>query len=217
MIWNRHLNVEGKHALISPSKYYWMYDSAEDFEKRICSSYAQQVGTLLHEEAHDRIFFKYSMLKSDKRNVILNLLKGGIPSVVIDNLDFDSIFSNLTTYVNDAIRLRMDPEVVLYFSENCWGTADSILYDEKKRILKIHDLKTGTTPAKIEQLYAYAALFFLEYTYAKVKDTDICLRIYQNNDIIEEVPDYDRILDIMDIIRRNDKIAKKIRNDGYVL
>ncbi len=45
-------------------------------------------------------------------------------------------------YVNDAIGYGLDPEVVLYHSENAFGTADAIGFDEKK-----HTSCASTPPA----------------------------------------------------------------------
>lgn len=60
-------------------------------------------------------------------------------------------------YVNDAIGFKMTPEQPLFYSENCFGTADAISY--RNKLLRIHDLKTGLIPAHMEQLMIYAALF----------------------------------------------------------
>lgn len=210
MIWNKHLSLEGKHAFLSPSKYHWLKDTDDDLVARICNSYTADVGTLLHKEASNYIQFRYRMTKHEKRSIAVHLLSNGIPPVVLDNLDLDSICSNIVTYVNDAVGFRMSPEVILYFSEACFGTADAISYDEKNRQLRIHDLKTGVTPAKMEQLYIYTALFFLEYSYIKIADTQIELRIYQNNDIVVDNPTVDDILPIMENIRRCNNIVSQI-------
>ena len=71
--------------------------------------------------------------------------------------------ATFNAYVNDAIGYGLDPEVVLYHSENAFGTADAIGFDEKKHLLRIHDLKTGVTRVNMVQLHIYAALFCLEY------------------------------------------------------
>lgn len=118
-------------------------------------------------------------------------------------------------YVNDAIDFGMTPEQVLYFSENCFGTADAILYEDN--FLRIHDLKTGTTPVtdksgRLPQLEIYAALFFLEYD-LDLRDTDIELRVYQNNDIIVEHPYIEDIAPIMDKIISFDKIIEQIKRE----
>ena len=43
--------------------------------------------------------------------------------------------------------------MVLYYSENCFGTADVISFNDD--LLRIHDLKTGAVPARMEQLFIY--------------------------------------------------------------
>ncbi len=68
--------------------------------------------------------------------------------------DEDSL---LAIYINDCIRFGMYPEVVLYYSDNCFGTADAIAFRYNK--LRISDLKTGVSPTSIHQLEIYAALF----------------------------------------------------------
>lgn len=211
MILNNHSSLEGKHALLSPSKYHWIFDDDEDFEKRFCSSYLAEVGTILHDISRRHIQYGFRIGKNDKRSVTLELLDRGIPSLVIESIDFDSMYENLCTYVNDAISYRMTPEVILYYSDICFGTADSLHHDEKKRILRIHDLKTGVTQAKIEQLYAYTALFFLEYKFIKLSETDIELRIYQKNEVLIDNPTPDVILPIMDKIKHFSEIANGIR------
>ena len=60
----------------------------------------------------------------------------------------------LNMHVNDAIGFKMDPEVVLYYSENCFGTADAISF--KDNLLRIHDLKTGFSETNILQLKIYS-------------------------------------------------------------
>lgn len=209
---NNHSSLEGKHALLSPSKYHWIFDSDDEFEKRFCTSYSAELGTLLHSIARKHVKFGYRINKNDKRSILVELLDNGIPAKVIETLDFDSMYENLCTYVNDAISFRMAPEVILYFSDTCFGTADALSYDEKKRFLRIHDLKTGSTTARMEQLYIYTALFFLEYKYVKPGSTDIELRIYQKNDIIIDNPAADTIVPIMDKIKHFNDIANTIRS-----
>ena len=114
----------------------------------------------------------------------------------------------LNMFVNDAIGYKMRSEQILYFSEFCFGTADAICF--RKNMLRIHDLKTGTTPAHMEQLYIYAALFCLEYHF-NPHDIVTELRIYQNNEMIVEEGDPDDISDIMDKIRSFDRILKEIQ------
>ena len=113
----------------------------------------------------------------------------------------------LNTYVNDAIGFRMDTEQVLYYSDNCFGTADAITFNDG--FLRIHDLKTGAVPAHMEQLYIYAALFCLEYGYDP-KDIRIETRIYQNDEIWIENPTEDEINPIIAKIKEFDPIITDI-------
>ena len=116
----------------------------------------------------------------------------------------------IQSYVNDAIAYRLTPEQPLYFSRNCFGTADAISFNERSRFLRIHDLKTGVTIAHMEQLEIYAALFCLEY---KVQPTEIGmeLRIYQNNEIVTHEPKGEDIKCIMQKIIAFDGKIEKIR------
>lgn len=117
----------------------------------------------------------------------------------------------LNMYVNDAIGFRMKPEVGLYYSPVAFVTADAISYNERQKFLRIHDLKTGVTPASMHQLEVYAAYFFLEYKDIRLADTNIELRIYQSNEIFVANPDIEIIAPIMDKISR---VSKKLLEEG---
>ena len=186
MIWKDHsYDVrEGEHAFLGASKYSWLnYD--EDKLAKMYKNYlsAQIMGTRLHALACEHIRLGIKMPKSK---------------------------TTLNMYINDAIGFRMQPEQVLYFSQNCFGTADAISFKEKDSMLRIHDLKTGLTPASLHQLEIYAALFCLEY---KIKPGNIKteLRIYQNDDILFGYPTAEDILPIMDKIIIFDKIIESIK------
>jgi hypothetical protein len=115
----------------------------------------------------------------------------------------------LSQYVNDAIGFRMTPEQVLFYSINCFGTADAISYREEpdgRLVLRIHDLKTGVLKADIRQLMIYAAFFCLEYDISPMEIDLIVLRIYQNDQIKELEPDRTDIVYIMDRIKIADKL-----------
>ena len=186
MIWNSHLKEvpEGAHAFLGASKYSWLnYD-----EEKLITVYknwqAVQRGTVLHAFAKQCIELGQKLPKSDK---------------------------TLNKYVNDAIGFRMQPEQPLYYSENCFGTADAISF--KNNLLRIHDLKTGVTPASLHQLEIYAALFCLEYK-EKPGSIDMELRIYQNDDILIGNPTAEVILPIMDKIISFDKCIEKLKMEG---
>ena len=110
-------------------------------------------------------------------------------------------------YVNDAIGFKMETEVVLFYSERFFGTADAISFRNGE--LRIFDLKTGTRIVRMEQLEIYAALFCLEY---KVKPNEIQteLRIYQNDDVLVHNPAPEDILVIMDKIVHLNKLLENM-------
>lgn len=112
----------------------------------------------------------------------------------------------LNMYINDGIGFKMFTEVVLFYSEYFFGTADSISF--KDNFLRIHDLKTGKNPVHIDQLMVYAALFCLEYK-IKPRDIEIELRIYQNDEIIYHVPEPEEVMEVIDIIVHLDNLVSK--------
>ena len=183
MKFNNHKNLEGCHAFLGASKYHWINYNPDKVAASYRSYLATLKGTELHEFAAKCIQLGQKLPKSKK---------------------------TLNMYVNDAIGYRMTPEQVLYYSDNCFGTADSISF--KDNLLRIHDLKTGVTPAHIEQLEIYAALFCLEYK-IKPADIDIELRIYQSDDILVFNPTVEDIVPIMDKIITSDKIISEIKEE----
>lgn len=183
MNFNKHLAVKGQHAFLGASRYHWInYD-----EEKLMTSYANyqaiQRGTELHEFAAQCIRLAQKLPRSHK---------------------------TLNMYVNDAIGFKMTPEQVLYYSDNCFGTADAISFRNGQ--LRIHDLKTGATPAHMEQLLVYTALFCLEYN-CRPSDISTELRIYQSDDIILYEPTSEDIVPIMDNIISFDKIIDRMKNE----
>ena len=98
---------------------------------------------------------------------------------------------------------RFIPEQILFYSENCFGTADSIAF--RYNTLRIHDLKTGVYPGSVHQLEVYAALFCLEYD-KNPFEIKIELRIYQDNEVVVYDADPEDIAFIMERIQDFDKI-----------
>lgn len=181
MNFNKHLSLEGQHAFLGASKYHWInYD-----DQKIADSFSKfqaiQRGTELHAFAANCIRLGQKLPKSRK---------------------------TLNMYVNDAIGFKMTPEQVLYYSDNCFGTADAIAF--RNDILRIHDYKSGVVPAHMEQLEVYAALFCLEYKKSP-KDIQMELRIYQSDDILIHEPEGESILEICQKIIRFDKIINDIK------
>ena len=184
MNFNKHFNLEGQHAFLGASRYHWINYDEEKIEQLYSAFLATQRGTVLHDFAAQCIRLGQKLPKSKK---------------------------TLNAYVNDAIGYQMTPEQPLYFSENCFGTADAISF--KNNLLRIHDLKTGDTPAHMEQLMIYEALFCLEYG----KDPtsfESELRIYQFDEIAVESPDPKDILFIMDKIELFDQCLNKVKEEG---
>lgn len=181
MNFNKHSEIEGQHAFLSASKHYWIGYDTEKVSQAYLNFLATQRGTELHEFACRCIQLGQTLPKARK---------------------------TLNMYVNDSIGFKMTPEQPLYYSENCFGTADAIAY--RRNALRIHDLKTGKNLASMDQLMIYAALFCLEYDKQPNK-MDIELRIYQNNDVLIHEPPADDIFYIMDKIILFDKEIEKIK------
>lgn len=136
-----------------------------------------------------------------------------VASELVDmGVSLNDINGNIATYVNDCINDNMITEQPLYYSDNCFGTADAISF--KDNYLKIYDLKTGSSPVSIEQLRIYAALFCLEYQY-NPHEIKIELRIYQNKKpMVSEIANPDEISRIMDQIELCDDIIENIKESG---
>lgn len=173
MKFNEHLALKetDSHAFLSPSGYHWINYDVSKLLSVYENNKQKEKGTRLHEFAKEAILLRVKLSRSPL---------------------------TLNQYVNDAIGFNMTPEQPLYYSQYCWGTADAISFSGKH--LRIHDLKTGNTPASMKQLYVYAALFCLEYD----KDPfqiDIDLRIYQNEEIVCDKPSPEDIKNIMETIK----------------
>jgi hypothetical protein len=175
------LELEGKHAFLSASKYHWVNYDAEKLSVAYRKFLATQQGTRLHEFACECIRLGVKLPKSKK---------------------------TLNLYVNDAIGFKMETEQPLYYSENCFGTADAISF--RQNFLRIHDLKTGETPSSIHQLEIYAALFCLEYDISP-PGISIELRLYQLDEVLIHEPPSEDIQYIMNKIILFDKEIDKMR------
>lgn len=185
MIFNQHSELEGKHAFLSPSNYHWLNYDEQKLEARYFAAMAAQRGTDLHDLAHRAVRLGVKLSKSNKV---------------------------LSTYVNDAIGYKMVCEQPLYYSPNCFGTADTLSFFRNK--LRIHDLKTGISPVSMRQLEVYAALFCLEYVIDPI-DIEIELRIYQREEILVDEPATERIDYVMGKIVLFDKQIEQIKEAGW--
>ena len=211
MQWNDHSKLEGTHAFLGASNYHWINWSDDIFEQRYFSQYAVQIGTIIHNLAKDCIRKRMRIHNRDRHLLELELYRNYIPDNAYDSAQ---ILTNLIPFVNDAIGYHMYAEKILYYSDNCYGTADAIIFNEKEKILRIHDLKTGSVPAKIEQLLIYAALFCLEY---RIDPYDISceLRIYQNEEVLIHNPEPEEIKKFMDLIKFRNVTIESIKERNY--
>jgi Protein of unknown function (DUF2800) len=184
MNFNSHSAIEGRHAFLSPSNYSWVNYDDQKLDARWVAARAAARGTALHELAHQAIRLGVKLSKADK---------------------------TLSAYVSDAIGYKMNVEQPLRYSDNCFGTVDTISF--RRQTLRIHDLKTGITRTSERQLEVYAALFCLEYGFSPY-DIEIELRIYQCGEIRVYTPHPDALLRIMDKIIMFDRRIEILKEVG---
>lgn len=186
----RHLELEGRHAFLSPSKHHWInYD-----DEKIVAAYDKHMtaalGTRLHAWAAETIKLGIHMPDNSK---------------------------TINMYVNDCIGYRMWIEQPLAYSDNAFGTTDAIWFGDNpdkeslyKQLLRIFDLKNGLAPGNKNQLECYAALFCLEYK-INPRNIEYDLRIYQNDSIIAFETDPDDISYIMERIISADRLIESMK------
>lgn len=181
MKFNKHSEVEGKHAILSASKHYWINDDPEKLIERVAKANNAALGTRLHAFADEAIKLGQKLENNSK---------------------------TINLYINDCIGYRMDTEVVLFYSWYAFGTADAIQFRQEadgRFVLRIFDLKTGTSKASFVQLMAYAALFCLEYG-IKPMTIEYDLRIYQNDEVTMWDTDPEEVAHIMDRFVESNKL-----------
>src|SRR5699024_1520103 len=103
MNFNEHYNLKGKHAFLSGSNHHWINYDQEKLKQVFINAKAKEEGTILHDFASMAV----------KKKIKLAPLKKA-----------------LNLFVNDAIGFGMESEQVLYYSDNCFGTADAILFKD---------------------------------------------------------------------------------------
>lgn len=181
MNFNTHYELKDKHAFLGASSHSWINYDEEKLKQRYLAFQAIQRGIQLHKLAKDCIDLGERLYGSK---------------------------STLALFVKDGIGFKMNTEQPLYYSSNAFGTCDAISFRDNE--LRIHDLKTGNTPASMEQLIVYAALFCLEYKYDP-DDIFIELRIYQSNEITVHNPDPEYIKFVMNKIESFSKIIDTLK------
>jgi hypothetical protein len=181
MNFNNHSDLANKHAFLSASSYHWLNYTPEKLETIYRNHRAKEEGTVLHA---------FAAMAVEKRIRLANMRKA------------------LNMFVNDAIGYKMQPEQVLYYSDNSFGTADAISF--KDSLLRIHDLKTGVTKVSFKQLDIYCALFCLEYG-VDPRTIQMEQRIYQGNGFEVNIPEPLYIRDVMNTIEEFDILLDNIK------
>lgn len=184
MRFHKHSELEGRHSFLAPSSPAWLRYDDQKLERRFVEHLAHLRGTEEHLFAAHAIKLGHRMADEPK---------------------------TLNMYVNDCIGWRLKPEVPLYWSDFCFGTADAMNFFESQMLLRISDLKTGKTPATMDQLITYAALFCLEYEFPKPWELEIELRIYQSNKIKFVQADPHEVFQAMDRILTGTRLLEEIR------
>lgn len=185
MHFNQHSELVGKHAFLSPSQYHWLNYDEQRLEARFRSARAARRGTDIHNFAHEAIRLGIKLSRANDA---------------------------LSTYVNDALGYKMQCEQPLYYSDNCFGHADTISFRRGK--LRIHDLKTGLGATSEKQLEVYAAIFCLEYEHNPF-DIEIELRIYQRDEVRIFDPPPELIVGIMDKIVESDQYIQTLKEANW--
>jgi hypothetical protein len=187
MNWKSYSHLENTHSFLSPSRHHWLNYTSE----KLVSTYENYrkiaLGTQYHALAAELI-----------------TLAVRLPNTM----------ASFNSFVNDAIGFKMKSEVLLFYSDNCYGTADAISFSDG--VLRIHDLKTGRSPASINQLLIYAGLFCLDYMIEPKEIKEIQLRLYQNEEIIELSPTIKDIFDVVARIEESDKIIESVNTDSVL-
>lgn len=181
MRFNQHWTLEGKHAYFGASKYHWIRYDDDKMTNVFMNQFESQLGNRKHAWAAEAIRLGLRQAKTKK---------------------------TLNMYINDAIGFRMQPEVALYFSENFFGTADAVSFEDQ--IFRCHDLKTGKHPASFDQTKIYCALFCHEYR-LNPYDIQMIMRIYQSDEILEEEADPKEVREIMDKMKRFDPMIQDMK------
>lgn len=183
MSFNSNTRIIGKHAFLSPSSYSWLEYDDDKMRRYFFQKQEAKRGDELHAYAQRAIDLRIKQAENG---------------------------TTLSTYINDAIGFRMQAEVPLYYSDDCFGTADACGF--RNNTLRIHDLKTGVNKADMRQLKIYAGIFCFEYQMMP-DQIEIVLRIYQNDQIEEYVADPIDMYMVMDRIKTMAALVASLREE----
>lgn len=199
--YNDHRRLEGKHAYLGCSQSAWENRTDEQLIKMYYSKFAADIGTAVHEFASYCIKNKIKLRKTDDHMIDFYLkitwpMQSGV-IIPVGAYDSKALIENVYSFVNEAIQYGLDSEVILSYNDiYAFGTSDALGVDEKLKIIRIHDLKTGDHPVKMTQLLLYAAYLCLEYG-KNPKDYKFELRVYQGGEIIEYFPQPEEVQEHM--------------------
>lgn len=200
---------KGTHAKLNASNSSWRrYKTEEQFYNKYVADYAQDLGTAVHNLSEDLINFKIKVNKNDKHLLMYAIAKAGIPK---NAYDLDFIFPTFAMYVNDAIGYRMTAEKVIGYSEVAYGTSDAISL--KDGLLRIHDLKTGHSPAHMDQLITYAAFYCLNND-IKPESIKFELTLYQAGDKLTYIPTSEEVAEAMQETVNGSDIMMRFLEEG---
>lgn len=216
MIFNKHLELNGGHAVFGASQSSWLRYDDEKMVDRVSNLMAKNLGTEIHDFARSQIEMR--IRSRSIKNLIDSLMTYIYRKYFDDEKDCLSprgekllngvsrmsrdVFSTVQSYINDCIGFYMTPEQKLVHDPTYFfGTADCISFRNDE--LRIHDLKTGRISAHMDQLLVYAAFFCLEYKVDPKKLKLIELRIYQNNEVAVDQPEPEEIIGIMNKIKKD--------------
>lgn len=185
---NDHSNLEGTHAYLSASSHSWLNYTDDHMREVYFNQLMRQRGTQLHAFAEMANRLGIKMPRNHK---------------------------TINEFINDGLGYNMTSEVMLFYSPNCYGTADLIGFDESKGLLRIFDLKTGAKDVlEFGQLHIYAALFCLEY-HQDPMQLQYDFRLYQNDEVRqEEDPDPAEIRDIVELIVHFDGMINDMKEEA---
>lgn len=205
----------GEHAPFSPSSPSWLNYDDEQLINAYKNKHRSEIGTELHEWSSIQIKLgnKVSSVREISRSVRTFIFKKyekatDYRDVLLFNLRYLPVetYGTVKKFVSDCIDDRMVSEQEIGYSDKFWGTTDAIRFNNG--VLKVYDLKTGSAPAKFEQVYIYAALYCLQNN---IRPFDILteVRIYQNDEVYIDNADPNMILSIMDNIVHKNKVLTK--------
>lgn len=215
MISQTFLTSKLDHAPFSPSQPVWLNYTDEELINSYKNKHRSDLGTEIHEWASARIKLSARVpsageaMKDLQYHIFMKYSRSPeYKDILLKSLNYlpQDAWQTVKLFVNDCIGFQMESEKRVGYSDLFWGTADAIKYSDN--LMKVFDLKTGSRPAKAEQLLVYAALYCLMDTINPLK-TNFEIRIYQNNDIFIDNPEPSEIKEIMDIVVKKDRVLSK--------